>query len=625
MSVETQTTPVSQEPAQRSSARNSGAAVLGAVMLAVSLAAALSVDVVRTGFGIKGDEASYVAMTLSAAFDRDLSFERKDLERFWGLYRSGPEGIFLKRGKVIDVRWQRRAPFVRFVKQDDPNPDRLRFGKSFIYSVFAAPFVWLLGLNGFLVFHVLLLFGVCMAGYRFLVAQSHAPAAALAFALAFVGAAIIPVYAVFLTPEVFNFALVFFAYFLWLYKEVAPNAGGFLGGGGSTVCAAVLLALATYSKPTNAPLVGPIVALYWWRRRAGAGIAVGTVFVAGTAMLFGLNALSSGEFNYQGGDRRTFYGRFPFDSANATWENRGISMTTNDSDAENVLDRSELPSRFAHNVEYFLVGRHFGLVPYFFPGVVAIALWLLSKDRFCAWRVLTFLGVAGSAAVLLLFFPYSWSGGGGPPGNRYFLSLYPALLFLTPSVAMAPALLAWIGGALFTAKIVMNPFVAAKFPYLSVERGFARRLPVELTMANDLPVMLDSSRSHIRYGRQPELLLYFLDQNAYPPDPEGIWISGSGRADILVRTEREIGILRVRVTSPIRTLFTISAGGPDTSILLEPGRVVTLDVPAEGVRGLQSYAYLVSARSSDAFTPHLLDPQSSDPRNLGAIIQLTAQ
>ena len=42
------------------------------------------------------------------------------------------------------------------------------------------------------------------------------------------------------------------------------------------------------------------------------------------------------------------------------------------------------------------------------------------------------LAVAGSVLALLVFAPYSWSGGGGPPGNRYFMSLYPALLFLTP-------------------------------------------------------------------------------------------------------------------------------------------------------------------------------------------------
>ena len=35
--------------------------VVGAVLLIVALSAALSVDVVRTGYGIKGDEATYVS------------------------------------------------------------------------------------------------------------------------------------------------------------------------------------------------------------------------------------------------------------------------------------------------------------------------------------------------------------------------------------------------------------------------------------------------------------------------------------------------------------------------------------------------------------------------------------
>ena len=58
----------------------------------------------------------------------------------------------------------------------------------------------------------------------------------------------------------------------------------------------------------------------------------------------------------------------------------------------------------------------------------------------------------------------------------------------------------------------MHPFVAAKYTYLMTESGPARILPVELTMANDLPVMLSSSplRGHIPYGEDPFMLLYFL-------------------------------------------------------------------------------------------------------------------
>ena len=46
------------------------------------------------------------------------------------------------------------------------------------------------------------------------------PSAVLAGA--FVMATVVPVYFVWITPELFNFALGCFAYFCWLYKEVAP-------------------------------------------------------------------------------------------------------------------------------------------------------------------------------------------------------------------------------------------------------------------------------------------------------------------------------------------------------------------------------------------------------------------
>ena len=81
-----------------------GPAVLGAVLFVLAGAFAMSVDVPRTGYGLKSDEATYVAAALSAAYDGDLAYTRHDLERFAGLYHEGPDGIFLKRGKVMRVR-----------------------------------------------------------------------------------------------------------------------------------------------------------------------------------------------------------------------------------------------------------------------------------------------------------------------------------------------------------------------------------------------------------------------------------------------------------------------------------------------------------------------------------------
>jgi hypothetical protein len=610
--------------------RGRGIAIAAAILLVVALAAAISVDVVKNGFGVKGDEATYVSMALSAAYDRNFSYERRDLERYFGLYRYGPDGIFLKRGKRLRMSVNGTPPFVHLTKSADVRSDRLYFGKAMIYPLVAAPFVRLLGLNGLLVLNVLLLFGVCVCGYTFLAARSR-PGPALAFTLAFVAAACVPVYAVFLLPEVFNFAVVSFAYFLWLYKEVAPTHDRrFVTGSGSDMAAAILIGIATYSKINHGLLIAPIVLWLWWRRQYLTGLVVAAVFAIATLGLFWSNALVTGEFNYQGGDRKSFVGHFPFDgSLESAWDNRGTEMSTNDADLENVLEPGEFPARFAHNVEYFLIGRHFGFIPYFFPGVVCVVLWLLSRERWRPWRVLTFLAVAGSALAWLIIAPYTWSGGGGPPGNRYFISQYAMLLFLTPPLtSFAPAVIAWIGGALFTAKILVNPFYAAKFPYTIAERGFARRLPVELTMANDLPIMLDTPRTHIWYS---EVMLYFLDQHAYVPelvDPDtgerGIWIAGDGRADIIVRSEWPIDHLTITAESRIQTTFIVSMGGAQSSIPVTPGKRVTFDVPASGVRALRSYSYLLSARSTEAFTPRLLDPGVSDPRNLGVLIRFTA-
>jgi hypothetical protein len=208
------------------------------------------------------------------------------------------------------------------------------------------------------------------------------------------------------------------------------------------------------------------------------------------------------------------------------------------------------------------------------------------------------------------------------------MSVYPALFFLTPGgISIVPGVVAWIGGALFTAKMVVNPFYAAKNPQIMAERGFVRRLPVELAMANDLPIMLDASRAHIWFS---DVMLYFLDEHAHTPETidaaghQGVWIAGDGRADILVRCEWPIDHLQVTGESPIPTTFTVSGGGATVRVDVKPGMPSTFDVPMSGVHGLNSYAYLLSAQSSGAFVPLLRDPHSTDPRNLGVLMRFTA-
>ena len=69
-----------------SPSRHLGPVTLGFILFVVAGVLALSVDVPRTGYGLKSDEATYVAAALSAAYDGDLAFDRNDLDRFEGLY-----------------------------------------------------------------------------------------------------------------------------------------------------------------------------------------------------------------------------------------------------------------------------------------------------------------------------------------------------------------------------------------------------------------------------------------------------------------------------------------------------------------------------------------------------------
>jgi len=599
--------------------------LFGLLIFACLAAAALSIDVVRTGYGVKGDESTYVTMTLSVAHDGDLAFDRRDLLRFWQVYQSGPEGIFLKRGREVDVAFDGRWPFVHVATTPDEQVDRLYFGKAFIYPLIAAPFARLAGLNGILAFNVLLLAGVFGCAYAY--ASRRGPSGgALLIAGAFLAGSIAPLYLVWLTPEVFHFALVFFAYFVWLYKESRPATEAptrLLWRPSSDLLAAVLLGLATFSKPSHALLIAPLVLLCGWRRQWWRGAQVAALFVAVVVGCFALTAVGSGDVNYQGGDRKVFYGQFPFEEGGAQFEQLGTAMTTNE-----IPSDDSAPSFWgllARNVAYFLAGRHFGLLPYYFPAVVLIV-WALWRWRdLMLWHGLIGGAVAATALVLLVFLPNTWSGGGGPPGNRYFLSVYPALFFLLPATpSLVPGIVAWVGGALFTGQILADPFVAAKRPGQKTQQGLVRMLPVELTMVNDLPVGLDVLRSSVPYGENPRVLLYYLDNHASRPQGQGVWVLGGKRADIIVRSPVPVEAFEIVVRSPIANVAWITVSGTTDRIVLEPGAPVRARIPARPVTAQGGHNVLMSIAAEEGVVPQLAKIGSVDPRFLGVYIRFDA-
>lgn len=625
--------------------------LVGAAILAVFLGVAVSVDVPRVSGGFKGDEATYYTLAHSLAGDGDFTFQRQDLVRVREEY-SAPEGIFLKRGSDIEgVRWTSSFPFLRLVQSPDPARSRLYYGKSYIYPLFAAPFVFVFGTNGFLVFHALLLTLCFGAAYRFLAARGSPTGYAAAFAAVFLFASVVPIYFVWLMPELFNFALVLYGYFLWAYKLVAgdqPERAGrferFLRSPASDYGAALLLGIATFSKPPHILLFLPLLAYALVRRQVLRLLIMGTCFALVVAGLFAINAAVTGEISYQGGNRKTFYSStgFPYANTWETFDNRGVEVAT-DSVPFDILFHRDTVSVLAWNLLYFVIGRYGGMLPYFFPGLLAAGLFLWARRERTLWQWLVAGGIVFGCVFLLIYMPYTYTGGGGPIGNRYFIAFYALFLFLTPAIRTpTPIIAGLVVGALFTAKLLLNPFYTSRYPGDHAKTGPLRLLPIELTLLNDLPVSAEADRARRAVGGTPPLTAYFPDDGAFPPEGDGFWVRGAARGDIILRAPAQpqpdgstiplrVRHLTLEITNgSAPNKVVVSSGWRRHSLSLQPGEVGTIDLPlGDGIpykprRYPTNYIYAFSVSTTAGFVPVLESPETAtDSRYLGVRVRVT--
>ena len=610
--------------------------LLAAVFLCVYGGLALTVDFPKAAFGFQSDEATYYMMGHSLAEDGDLAYRKEDLVRVWREFPSGPAGVFLKKGRALNG-----GP--------DPDGSRYFYGKSFIYPLAAAPFVKVFGTNGFLVLHALLIASVLLCSYLFLHARARAVTSAL-LAAAFVMASVVPVYFVWIMPEVFNFSLALLAFFCWLYKEVAdrarsPRGTAWLFTPRSDLACAALLGIDTFSKPTNALLfAAPVL---WWLFRAirpssraingparGPGRRVLTrtlipsllVFSVFAGGLFALNMAITGEWNYQGGERNTYYFEFPFQNA-VPQHDLGLTKSREGVMGNIIFNPRTFASNLGHNLEYFFVGRYTGLLGYFFPAVFAIVAFLAAPRRRPGWQWLVLAAALLQGIIFIVATPYTWHGGG--VGNRYFFSGYGVMLFVIPPIdSIAAALTPWIAGGLFVSAMVLNPFVASFRPADNAKHGLLRLLPVELTLVNDLPVNTDPDHARLWFGDNPGkgdpgFLVYFLDDNAYGREADkSFWTRGDSKAEFIIKTDRPMRRAIFTLTAgPTPTDATVAVGGHSERVHLTAGetRQVALALPpgTPFEKEVQALVWLASVSCDRGFTPIFYDPQSSDSRYLG--------
>jgi hypothetical protein len=620
----------------RSPAWRLGASTTAAIGI-VLVAWALSVDFAKASGGFAGDAATYYTLGHSIAHDFDFEYRRDDLVRVWKEFPSGPEGLFLKRGEE----------------------GRLYYAKAYIYPLVASPFIWLFGTNGFLVLHALLMTACFACAFAFLSARSH-PVAALIFAFAFLFVSLVPIYLVQLGPDFFIFAIVLIGYFFWCYKDVGgppanrPNAlrTRWLLAPRSDVMAAALLGLATFAKPTNIGLIMPLLVSAALRKQWARAAKISVVFTGVVAAMFALNIALTGEWNYQGGERKTFYGAgdgrfaggFPYQNEASTFESVGLGSVGGGSFGV-LFTRDALLEVFPHNVGYFLFGRHAGFAIYFLPGLMAILLFLAATRDRAMWQWLTLVAGVMTAAVLLLYMPFTWAGGGGPVGNRYFLGTYGVFLFLVPPMQTAVAgLLATGLSALFVSPLISGPFFATRNPAEHAKTGLFRWMPTELTMVNDLPINVVPSRIRQPLGGSPSILAYFIDDNVYNREGDAFWVRGESSADIVLRAriQNEADAAGVEMSRSLRidkltailesgpkpNRVVISTGGERRIVDMAPGSQQTVELlMPHGMpykydpRYPTNYVYFVTISSSTGFVP-MFENGAPDSRFLGVMVRL---
>ena len=229
------------------------------------------------------------------------------------------------------------------------------------------------------------------------------------------------------------------------------------------------------------------------------------------------------------------------------------------------------PSEFALNVVYFLFGRHAGLLPYMPFAAVSVLLFLLHGRR-SRPRWLLLASTAAVALFFLLQISWNWQGGGGFVGNRYFVNVYPAFLFLVTRIrprALLPAGYALAG--LFLTPIVLAPFgLPGPEPTLQMHvRGAPFRwLPLELTLRN-VPGYHRVPLGDFRMIGRRELFL---------PLGEPMWLFGAAPVELYLVADRPLPPLAFEVRSPApHNRVTVELGGERHELDLGAGEGQRVD------------------------------------------------
>lgn len=569
----------------------------------VFFAAGLTINPLKITRAFFSDESVYYTMGYSFAYDGDMEFRREDLVRVYKEFAAGPQGIVLK------------------INERDQN---IVFGKGYLYSLIAAPFLWVFHTNGFFILHALLLWLNLLCAYRYCSTVMQ-PRPAILFSLFYFVANATLVYLYWMTPEYFNMSLVCYALFFFVAGEHLKSGFKLFQSPYNYYIAAVLFALATYSKPTNAVLIVPLGIWMLATKKVLPAMITLSIFILTTVALFGINVYFTGDWNYQGGLRAVFYDTFPFQRPGAS-EFAPFKKKTG-------IEAMGVPpfymEAFLHNWIYFFWGRFSGLGIYFFPMLFCLIYFLFSKKT----KLSTAVYFAGWIGILtyMVGIPWNYFGGSGTVGNRYLLNSFAVLLFTMQQEPSRKTLaIGATASLLFTSGILFTPVISSFDNSFHQKRFLFRSLPVEKTLLSDLPINTNLRARRVAFDQPFTYLLYFMDDNTYFKETHdhyfGFWVKGERTAQFVMRTSQPVTRMLVRLKSEKHdNTVTITAGSESTEVQLKSGNFyvgeVKLPAPLPYDRDGNGATYLYDVKISSKLGT-IAKVDSPEERYLGAFVRI---
>ena len=574
----------------------------------------VNLPAIHQGF-LFDDQAVYYSMAQSLAQDGDLEYTKRDLIRYYEVYNSGPLGIFLKKARE----------------------GKLFYAKSFAYPLFAAPFIKLFGVNGALIFHSILLLLLLMMGHAYF-SLFNSSSFSLITILTFLFASVAGVYYLWISPDFFNLFLVFTILFLWLYKHKlseTPPLGdrpgkmqAFLRSDWTDYLAGLLIGVAVFSKPPNIVLLGPIVLYTLTKKKFLKTFLIILCFLITSGIFWGANYKITGEWNYQGGERKTFLFTYPFEKADITFD----SIQTQEMTADGYAQKHLLPAKFIpYNLFYYFFGRFTGITWYFSPAFFFLILFFLGKKPFLRWLV--FGAVFAEILIYIVFMPDNYGGGGGTLTNRYFLNIFPLFLFLPQEKRkIKDFAVMWIMAAVFIAPILISPFIHSQFPATHAKKFPFKVLPVEMTLVNNFPTNTNPWAFRQQVGTQPHIgWLHFLDDNFYRRIAEsdleksGFWTRGPYTTETILKTYYPVKRLDFRLLNNprMRNEITVQVGRQKKRITLGTKQRGTLSFsPLKAFKIEALHLYRIKIGASKGSIPYYETETSKERRFLGVFFEI---